>query len=82
MTEKCIYCDKPAWTSGVTPPMCQRHFDMALLMSRVKRAGEPVTVQAVLRVYLALPVEKRNGLSIKERSIKHLLPGMLETVGA
>jgi hypothetical protein len=78
MTMKCAYCNKPAWTKDVDPPMCLNHLDLALLVSRVTRSGKPVTEVAVLRVMENLPVEKRRQLSIRARDIAKLLEGMLE----
>lgn len=44
----CNYCDGEVFSTDVKPAMCRRHFEAALLVSRLERQGVAVTAENVL----------------------------------
>jgi len=51
--KQCTYCSEPVFTPNfINPPMCRRHYEITLLISRLERRDRPVTVDN-LRALLA-----------------------------
>jgi len=73
--ERCTYCDAPAYTPGfLQPPMCQRHYEVALLASRLERQGQPITAAGIHR----LLIRSRVTLTITPEEIPALLRDIRE----
>lgn len=47
----CQFCDEPILADEIEPPMCQKHYEAALLISRVTRQGKELTVSNVQQMY-------------------------------
>ncbi len=47
--DTCTYCNQPIYSDGIQPPMCERHYEMALLMSRCERQGREITAENVIQ---------------------------------
>lgn len=47
----CQYCDEPIFAKEIEPPMCQKHYEAALLVSRVTRQGKEMTLANALVIY-------------------------------
>lgn len=45
----CAYCGEPVYSEGIEPPMCERHYEVALLMSRCERQGLAVTAENIIQ---------------------------------
>lgn len=53
---QCTYCSRPAFTPGfIAPPMCQRHYEIVLLVSRLQRQGRPITVETIRALLARFP---------------------------
>ena len=49
---KCTFCDRLAFAAQyIRPAMCKAHYEVALLVSRLRRAGRPVTVETVSEIF-------------------------------
>lgn len=72
----CQFCDKPAVTN-VTPPLCEKHLDLAILVERLKELKQPVTADTVQD--LLAKAQANNGqLAITPADVAALLPAFLE----
>lgn len=47
----CQYCDEPIIAEEIQPPMCQKHYEAALLVSRITRQGKDVTLANAQELY-------------------------------
>jgi hypothetical protein len=49
---KCTFCDRIAFAAQyIRPAMCKTHYEVALLISRLRRQGRPVTVETVSELF-------------------------------
>lgn len=50
--QRCTYCDRPALAPGhVTPPLCAQHCEIVRIVLRLREQGQPVTIDAIERLY-------------------------------
>jgi PRTRC genetic system protein C len=70
----CVYCGEPVYSEGLEPPMCERHYELALLMSRCERQGHEVTAENVIQRMKAATFAVWH---IAEAEVAGLLSGMV-----
>lgn len=44
---KCTYCDAPEFAPGNTEPLCEKHLELAIYISRLQKRGAPVTAESI-----------------------------------
>lgn len=72
-TATCTYCDRLAVSGGyIQPAMCERHHDLALVISWLSGNGRPVTAENV-RVLVS---HYRPRLSVQPDEVESLLAAM------
>ena len=49
---KCAYCNRLAFAPQyISPPMCRKHHELALVVSRLQRQGQAVTMETIEASY-------------------------------
>jgi hypothetical protein len=73
--DTCTYCDRKAVDGGyISPAMCKKHLDLAIIISLLKSRGQPATPENI-RVLVAY-YRPRIGLDPDE------IPALLEPMQA
>jgi hypothetical protein len=70
---RCVYCGAPLYCETLNPPLCERHYEMALLVSRCERQGYAITPETVIQRMKAATFAVWH---IAEAEVAGLLAGM------
>lgn len=44
----CTYCNEPIYDAAIIPPMCRKHYEIALIISRLERRDAIPTVRNIV----------------------------------
>jgi PRTRC genetic system protein C len=69
----CVYCGAPVYCETTNPPMCEKHYEIALLASRCERQGYAITPETVIQRMKAATFAVWH---IAEAEVAGLLAGM------
>ncbi len=70
---QCVYCGAPVYCETIQPPLCEKHYEMALLMSRCEQKGYAITPETVIQRMKAATFAVWH---IAEAEVAGLLTGM------
>ena len=56
----CHYCSRPKFAGGQAAPLCELHFDLWLMISRLKNIGLPATIETIQAELICLNATGRS----------------------